>query len=142
MDMKDLKEQHPALFAQIETETAAAVAATASLSKELGAATERARIEGVRATALPGHEALVETLAFDGKTTPAEAALAVNAAHRASIKAAADANTNDAPPALKHSAAPSDAGKTKAEMAVEATAYAKQHSVSVIDACKALGFAV
>lgn len=138
MDMKELKEQHPALFAHIETENAAAVAAATTA----GATAEAARISGVRATALPGHEALVETLAFDGKTTPAEAALAVNAAHRASIKAAADANTNDAPPALKHSAAPSDAGKSKAEMAVEATAYAKQHSVSVIDACKALGFAV
>ncbi len=138
MDMKELKEQDPALFAQIETETAAAVAA----ATVAGATAEAARISGVRATALPGHEALVETLAFDGKTTPAEAALAVNAAHRASITAAAAAHAADAPKALPHAAAPSDAGKTKAEMAVEATAYAKQHSVSVIDACKALGFAV
>jgi signal peptide peptidase SppA len=81
MDMKDLKEQHPALFAQIETETAAAVAAASVTA----AAAERERITGVRATALPGHEKLVETLAFDGKTTPAEAALAVNAAHTAPL---------------------------------------------------------
>lgn len=142
MDMKALKEQHPALAAQIETETAAACAASASLSKELGAVQERARIEGVRATALPGHEKLVETLAFDGKTTPAEAALAVNAAHRASLAAAATAHANDAPAPLPHAAAPSDAVKTRTEMAAEASAYAKQHSVSVVDACKALGFAV
>jgi len=138
MDMKDLKEQHPALFAQIETENAAAVAAASTTA----AAAERDRINGVRATALPGHEKLVETLAFDGKTTPAEAALVVNAAHRASITAAAAAHDADAPKALPHAAAPSDAGKTRTEMATEASVYAKQHSVSVVDACKALGFAV
>jgi signal peptide peptidase SppA len=138
MDMKDLKEQHPALFAHIETETAAAVAAASVTA----AAAERDRITGVRATALPGHEALVEKLAFDGKTTPAEAALAVNAAHRASITAAAKAHDADAPKALPHAAAPSDKVKTRTEMAAEASAYAKQHSVSVVDACKALGFAV
>lgn len=142
MDMKELKEQHPALAAQIESETAAACAASASLSKELGAVQERARIEGVRATALPGHEKLVETLAFDGKTTPAEAALAVNAAHRASLAAAASAHEKDAPKALPHAAAPSDVAKTRDEMATEASAYAEKHSVSVVDACKALGFDV
>ena len=36
----------------------------------------------MRAAALPGHEALVEQLAFDGKTTPAEAAMAVITAER------------------------------------------------------------
>lgn len=138
MDMKELKEQHPALAAQIETENAAAVAAASTSA----AAAERARIEGVRATALPGHEKLVETLAFDGKTTPAEAALAVNAAHRASLAAAASAHEKDAPKALPHAAAPSDKVKDRAEMAAEASAYAKRHSVSVVDACKALGFAV
>lgn len=104
MDMKELKEQHPALAAQIETENAAAVAAATAA----GATAEAARIQGVRATALPGHEKLVETLAFDGKTTPAEAALAVNAAHRASLAAAASAHEKDAPKALPHAAAPSD----------------------------------
>lgn len=138
MDMKELKEQHPALAAQIETKNAAAVAAASTSA----AAAERARIEGVRATALPGHEKLVETLAFDGKTTPAEAALAVNAAHRLALSAAAAAHANDAPKALPHAAAPSNKVKDRAEMAVEAQAYAKQHNVSVVDACKALGFDV
>ena len=121
MDMKDLKEQHPALFAQIETETAAAVAAASVTA----AAAERERITGVRATALPGHEKLVETLAFDGKTTPAEAALAVNAAHRASITAAAAAHDLDAPKALPHAAAPSDAVEmTAKDIAKQAVALA------------------
>jgi signal peptide peptidase SppA len=138
MDMKDLKEQHPALFAQIETENAAAVAA----ATVAGATAEAARISGVRATALPGHEKLVETLAFDGKTTPAEAALAVNAAHRASITAAAAAHAADAPKALPHAAAPSDKAKSRTEMTAEASAYAKEHGVGILDAVKALGFAV
>lgn len=138
MDMKELKEQHPTLAAQIETDQATSVAAATASA----ATAERERIQGVRATALPGHEALVEALAFDGKTTPAEAALAVNAAHRASIAAAATAHANDAPKALPHAAAPSDAGKTKAQMAAEASAYAKQHNVGILDAVKALGFAV
>lgn len=121
MDMKELKEQHPALAAQIETENAAAVAAASTSA----AAAERARIEGVRATALPGHEKLVETLAFDGKTTPAEAALAVNAAHRASLAAAVSAHEKDAPKALPHAAAPSDVVEMSAkDIAKQAIALA------------------
>jgi len=52
-------------------------------AEDVATAAETARIQGVLATALPGHEALVQSLAFDGKTTPAEAALAVNQAERA-----------------------------------------------------------
>lgn len=44
---------------------------------------ETARIQGVLDAALPGHEALVQALAFDGKTTPEQAALAVNKAEKA-----------------------------------------------------------
>lgn len=55
-------------------------------AKKVGADAERARIEGVLETGLPGHDALVKKLAFDGKTTPAEAALAVNQAERAAQK--------------------------------------------------------
>lgn len=47
-----------------------------------GAAAERARIQGVQQTVLPGHEALVQTLMFDGKTTPGEAAGQVVTAER------------------------------------------------------------
>ena len=125
MDMKDLKEQHPALFAQIETEKAEAFTSGATMGEASGAKAERDRITGVRATALPGHEALVEKLAFDGKTTPAEAALAVNAAHRASITAAAAAHDADATKALPHAAAPSDAVEmTAKDIAKQAVALA------------------
>jgi signal peptide peptidase SppA len=49
---------------------------------EAGAAAERQRIQDVEAQALPGHEALIQTLKFDGKTTGAEAATQVLAAER------------------------------------------------------------
>ncbi|MGH2845435.1 MAG: hypothetical protein ACRDL0_05345, partial [Thermoleophilaceae bacterium] len=45
-----------------------------------GATQERARIQAVRAQCMPGHEALIETLAYDGKTTGPEAAVQVLAA--------------------------------------------------------------
>jgi ATP-dependent protease ClpP protease subunit len=49
---------------------------------ERAAAAERERIQAVRAQLIPGHEALIEQLAFDGKTTGPEAAAAVLAAER------------------------------------------------------------
>ncbi len=45
--------------------------------RQEGAAAECARIKGVLAVSLPGHEKLVNTLAFDGKTTGPEAAAQV-----------------------------------------------------------------
>lgn len=48
-----------------------------------GADIERERIQAIRAQALPGHEALIELLAFDGKTTGPEAATQVLAAEKA-----------------------------------------------------------
>ena len=43
-----------------------------SFRKE-GAATELARIKGVKSKTLPGHEEIVEQMMFDGKTTPDQA---------------------------------------------------------------------
>jgi ATP-dependent Clp protease, protease subunit len=51
--------------------------------KKEGAEGERQRIADVRAQLIPGHEALIEELAGDGKTTGAEAAQQVVAAERA-----------------------------------------------------------
>lgn len=69
------------------SEVAAAVdAQVSSLKAEFvakGADAERQRIQDVLAQALPGHEALVNGLAFDGKTTGPEAAVQVLNAERA-----------------------------------------------------------
>lgn len=48
-----------------------------------GAEAERARILGVEAQSMPGHESLIATLKADGKTTPAEAAIQVLGAVKA-----------------------------------------------------------
>lgn len=72
IDRAYLTVNHPDLIAQIQTEARAD-----------GAAAERERIQSVRAQHIPGHEALIEQLAFDGKTTGPEAAVAVLAAEKA-----------------------------------------------------------
>ena len=139
MDIKTLAEQHPELLAQIQADAAAAATATAS---QAGAAAERDRIAAVRAQSMPGHEALIETLAFDGKTTGPEAAMAVLAAERATREAAAAAFLSDAPKAAESSAAPADAKPaTKDQQVDQAKAYAKEHGTSFVSALKALGFA-
>lgn len=129
MDRATLEQQHPTLFAQLQTEFTAA-----------GAAAELTRINGVRATVVPGHEALVERLAFDGKTSPGDAALAVNAAVRQAHVAAAQAHEADAPKPAAHSPAPADrTSKTKAEQAAEATELAAKEGIDFLAALKKLG---
>lgn len=62
-----------------------------------GAEGERARIQAVREQAMPGHEALIEALAADGKTTGPEAAVQVLAAERSRVAGVASAREADAP---------------------------------------------
>jgi capsid assembly protease len=126
-----LERDHSALFAALKTELVS-----------LGATQERERIVGVRATVLPGHEALVETLAFDGKTTPAEAALAVNQAERQVLSAQATAHANDAPPAQAASAnAGTEEVLDKQAQVAKAQAHAKEKGIGLVAALKELGFA-
>jgi signal peptide peptidase SppA len=81
---------YPALVEQIR-----ATAHSAGLTA--GATAERERITAVRAQSLPGHEALIDKLAFDGKTTGPEAAVAVLSAVRTATAGAAAAHFADAP---------------------------------------------
>jgi hypothetical protein len=131
MDMKTLAEQHPDLLATIQAQARAE-----------GVQAEQARVASVRAQAMPGHEALIEQLAADGKTSGPEAAMAVLAAERAATAARGKAFVeDDAPNPAKTSAAPSDQPKTKAQQTAEAKAYASEHQVDFITAMKKLGFA-
>jgi capsid assembly protease len=131
MDRATLEQQHSALFAQLRQEFMSA-----------GAEAERNRVAAVRAQSLPGHEALIEQLATDGKTTGDQAAAAVLAAERKSRQAAIDAHASDAPPAAKPSAAPGDQEKTKQQQVEEAQAYMKANKgVDLVGALKALGHA-
>ena len=125
-----LEADHPAVFAQLRAEFTAA-----------GAQAERDRIKGVREQSMPGQEALIEQMASDGKTSPSEAAMAVNAAQRAALAAAATAHAKDAPLAASTSTASDDKPKTKDQQATEARAYAAEHKVDFVTAMKKLGFA-
>lgn len=111
-----------------------------------GAAAERERIQAVRAQALPGHEALVERLAFDGVTTGAQAAAAVITAERERITAQGTALRSEAPqplalvPAATVSAPATDPkAMTKAELDAAAKKYQAEHpGVDYVAAVKAV----
>lgn len=96
MTLEKLRAENPELYQTILGEGRAA-----------GAQAERDRIAGVKAQAIPGHEALIEQLAFDGKSSGADAALAIVAAEKALREAAAASIAADAPPAVP----PADAGE-------------------------------
>ena len=103
-----LQTQHAALFAALQTEFTTA-----------GAEAERARIQAVQAQVIPGHEALVQQLAFDGKTTGPEAAVAVLAAERKVRHTAAADLAADAPAPVRPAAA--QAVETPAAAAAQQT---------------------
>lgn len=82
MTAEAIAEQHP--------EAAAAL-------RSQGADAERSRIQGVEAQALPGYEALIEKMKFDGKSTGGDAAQAVLAEERKRRANAASDAVLDAP---------------------------------------------
>lgn len=85
MDLKKLKAEHPELVAQIAAEAVVGLVPASELdaARTAGAEGERNRIKEVRAQLIPGHEALIEELAMDGKTSGPEAAVKVLAADKA-----------------------------------------------------------
>lgn len=119
MDIDKLKAEHAGVYQAVLA---------------LGATQERERIAGVKAALIPGHEALVEKLAADGKTTPAEAALAVNAAERALVIARGEAERRDAPQPAASAPAPA------VEAGEQAKAKAEQERIAALpleERCKA-----
>jgi signal peptide peptidase SppA len=107
-----------------------------------GAAQERARIQAIEAQAVPGHDALIAALKFDGHSTAGDAAMAVLAAEKQQRSAQATALAADAPAPLPLvPPAPVDAAKTAAQKAAEAQALAKSKGISVVAALKELDFA-
>jgi signal peptide peptidase SppA len=131
MDRATLEQQHPALFAQLKTEFSASSAPASAealvSATAAGAASERQRIADVRAQFMPGHEALIETLAGDGKTTGPEAAVQVLAVERTRAAGAAAAHFAEAPAAVPHAAAPADSTPATAKtLAAQALAVHKE----------------
>ena len=130
----------------------------AAILRAEGAASERERIQAVREQSMPGHEALIEALAFDGKTSGPEAAVKVLAAEKARIAGAAAARSADAPAPVPTAANPSegdgyaasaaatvrapagfDIDQGQAKIDAEARAYMAQHpGVDYLAAVKAV----
>jgi len=82
MDLAKLKSDYPDLVAAIASEATSALDGELSSARDQGAINERKRIQSVLAQSMPGHEALIEKLAFDGKTTGPEAAVQILAAEK------------------------------------------------------------
>ncbi len=127
------EQDHAPLFAQLRGEFT-----------NLGATQERERIQAVMALGanLPGHDKLLATMAFDGKTTAPEASMAVLKAEGDARAAAIKAHQDDAPKPAQASATPPDKGaKSKAEQVAEAQAHAKAKGIDLVSALKELGYA-
>lgn len=95
MTLEDLKAKHPDIFTAVYDEgKAAGLAEGIESGKKAGfdagiveglmegQKAEQQRIKDVEAAFLPGHEALIQAFREDGKTTGAEALVAVHAAQR------------------------------------------------------------
>ena len=94
MTKDELRAKHPELFQSvIDDGHSTGVVEGIEQGKKIGfadgekagAEKERQRIKDVRAQALPGHEALVEEMVADGKTTGAEAAIKILAAEKGKL---------------------------------------------------------
>lgn len=107
MDLKELKEKHPDIYTAVFNEGKVAgidegkKAAETELrqkvtdAKKAGAESERLRIKAVKEQAMPGHEALIETLMFDGETTGEQAAMKVLASEKTLRQSKLDAFNAD-----------------------------------------------
>lgn len=117
IDRAYLTANHPALVAEIRAEGVNEGRQIGLLAgKAEGAAAERDRIKAVEAAALPGHDALIEALKYDGVTTGADAALKVLAAHKATLANMGANLTADAPKPL-HAAPPPEKAESKESLA-------------------------
>lgn len=91
-----------------------------------GAAAERARIQAVESQSMPGHEALINSMKFDGKSTGGDAAQAVVAAEKKARGAHAAANAEDAPAPLAQAPAAAVAAPAAADAAADSRASLDQ----------------
>jgi hypothetical protein len=126
--MPQTVEQLSAQVAELTAQVAGHAAAL-SAARDDAARAERERIQAVHAQALPGFDKLIVELMFDGKSTAGDAAIAINAAQRVQLSAAAANLAADAPKPAAAAATP----------AVEAQASAAQDdpNTPVEDRCRA-----
>jgi capsid assembly protease len=130
MNVEQLEQEHPAVAASLRAE---------------GAASERARIQAVEQQLMPGHEALIAGMKFDGKSSGGDAAVAIVAAEKKSRETHAIASAADAPAPVASAPTASVQEPVAAELSrEELDKRAKAHiasnpGVSYVDAYKAVG---
>lgn len=124
MDLTEFKTKHADLYQAVLAEgkeigkteaTSEAVTAAKAEGLKEGAEKERQRIKDVEAQAIPGHEALIETMKYDGETTGSQAAIRIVQAEKAANEDRRKSLQADAPPAVHHDNAPPEVGKTGTE---------------------------
>jgi len=90
---KDNNEMYQAIVAEVQSDMDGKIKTARQEGKvegvAEGAAAECQRVIDVKAQTIPGHEALVETMVADGKTTGAQAAQAIVAAENKALGTAA-----------------------------------------------------
>lgn len=89
-----LNENHAELVASIKSEGSEEGIKT-------GAENERQRVKGVMSQSMAGHESLIHEMAFDGKSTGGDAAMAVLSAEKSKLKAVNDDLSDQAPDPVK-----------------------------------------
>jgi signal peptide peptidase SppA len=132
VDRAEIEANHPALAAELRAD---------------GARQERERIQAVEGQLIAGHEALINTLKFDGTSDAGAAAVAVLSAEKKARQAHADASKNDAPSPVKVVPAATvvppaaEAGADTPEaMAAKTKAYMAEHpNTTFLAAYKAVG---
>lgn len=98
--------QHPAIAEEFRKEGRESALEGADAIRAEGATAERARIQAVREQSMPGHEALIETLMFDGVTTGEQAAVKVLSAEKTARGNRLDDLRADAPEPIPNADAP------------------------------------
>jgi ClpP class serine protease len=102
LTQESLAAEHPEIFKAIRDEGFVA-----------GAEFERERIKSVEAQVMPGHEALIDALKFDGHTSGPEAAVQVLAAEKSRLSTMRANLRSDAPAPVPHAPVPDPAPKPK-----------------------------
>ncbi|MCP3177297.1 signal peptide peptidase SppA [Desulfuromonas sp. KJ2020] len=106
MTLEQLRADHPDLVAALVAEATEGMISATDLQAQIvtarteGAEQERARIQSVEEQLIPGHEALIASLKFDGKTTGDQAASAIVSAEKGARVAALKAIESGASPAV------------------------------------------
>ncbi len=103
--IESLKQAYPDLISKMEQEAfnkgySEGMAKGVEDGIKSGAESERARIKAVEESILPGHEELIASLKYDGKTTGEQAAVRVLQAEKTLRKTALDEYNADTPPVV------------------------------------------